>query len=179
MKNIKEKILLLLLGGLAFGCAYTPNKQRIVIKTVVREWKRLNKNDVYKEMRVLNRSKLVEKNKNADGSFTFVITKKGKLKALTYYFQNMKISNKKWDGKWRIVTFDIPEKNRVGRNALRSKIKELGFCELQKSVFIFPYECEDEISFIIEFFGLSKHVRFGVLEYIDNGDYLKDLFKLS
>ena len=56
------------------------------------------------------------------------------------------------DGEWRIVIFDIPEKFKKAREALRMKLKELGFLELQKSVFIFPYECEDEINFIVEVF---------------------------
>jgi DNA-binding transcriptional regulator PaaX len=76
------------------------------------------------------------------------------------------------------VVFDIPEKLKRGRDALREKLKELGFYELQKSVFVFPYECRDEIEFIIEIFELRKYVRFGVLEEIDNELHLKKIFEL-
>jgi len=91
----------------------------------------------------------------------------------------MKIERKKWDGKWRIVVFDIPEKKKGVRNALRRKLKELGFYELQKSVFVFPYECGNEIEFIVEFFELRPYVRTGVLEKIDNTTHLKRIFKLA
>lgn len=108
-----------------------------------------------------------------------VLTDKGKLKALNYKFEEMRIDKKDWDGKWRLLIFDIPEKIRQGRNSLREKIKNLGFYELQKSVFIFPYECKNEIDFIVEFFGIRRYVRFGILETIDNEKHLKQIFRLA
>ena len=83
------------------------------------------------------------------------------------------------DGKLRIIIFDIPEKFRWGRDALRKKLKELGFCEFQKSVFVFPYDCKDEIDFIIEFFNIRKYVRYGVFDYVDNAVHLKEFFNLK
>jgi len=85
----------------------------------------------------------------------------------------------KWDGQWRMVIFDIPEDLRKARDALRSKLKELGFCELQKSVFVFPYECKDEIDFIVEFFGVREYVRYGILRSIDNDPHLRRIFHLG
>src|SRR3989344_4593151 len=74
-----------------------------------------------------------------------------------YYFRILKKVSKewkeikkpaRWDKLWRLVIFDIPEEERTGRMALAAKLKELGFYPLQKSVFIHPYECKDEIDFI-------------------------------
>ena len=90
----------------------------------------------------------------------------------------MRIEEKEWDGKWRLVIFDIPEEIRKGRDALREKLRKLGFYELQKSVFVFPHECKDEVDFVIEFFGLREYVRYGVLESIDNNFHLKKVFNL-
>ena len=179
MHLVKKKILLLLFGGMAFGYSITPNRQWKVLKEISQGWKEINKEKLRDEIRQLYQSKLIKKKENPDGSYTIVLSEKGKLKALTYYFQDMKINKKKWDGKWRLVIFDIPEKKRKGRDALRDKIKEIGFYELQKSVFVFPYECKDEIDFIIEFFELRKYVRFGVLDSIDNELHLKKIFKLN
>src|SRR3989344_3005352 len=67
-------------------------------------------------------------------------------------------SKKKWDKKWRIVLFDIPEPKKKTRDALRRKLKKLGFLEFQKSVFIFPFPCRDEINFIINFFDIHDNV---------------------
>lgn len=179
MDSTKQKILLLLLGGIAFGYSYTGQRQWKVIKEVSREWKRINREKLKKEIRNLYRSKMIKSKENPDGSYTIVLTNKGKLKALTYHFEKMKIEGGKWDGKWRMVVFDIPERIRAGRAALREKIRKLGFYELQKSVWIFPHECKDEIDFIVEFFGLRKYVRFCVLESIDNELHLKKIFNIK
>ena len=179
MSPIKQKILLLLLGGIAFGYSYTPQQQWRVLKEVSREWKKIDREKLKKEIRNLYRSKIIKSKENPDGSCTIVLTDKGRLKALTYHFEKMRIEGGEWDGKWRLVVFDIPEKIRGGRRALREKIREMGFHELQKSVWIFPYECKNEIDFIVEFFGLRKYVRFCVLESIDNKLHLKKLFNLK
>ncbi len=178
-KSTKEKILLLLLGGVAFGCSYTPHQQWRVIKTISREWRRINKQDLRKGVNNLYRSNLIRKKKNSDGSYTITLTDKGKIRAITYNFWKMNIERKNWDGKWRIVVFDIPEKIRGGRDALRWKIKKLGFCELQKSVFVFPYECKNEINFVVEFFNLKGYTYYGVLESIDDDTYLRKFFGLD
>jgi len=178
MSGIKQKILLLLLSGLAFGYSYTPRRQWIILKETAKEWKRIDQKILQDEIRKLYQTKLVEKKENPDGSHTLLLTEKGKLRALTYHFQEMKIERKNWDGKWRVVLFDIPEKLKQGRETLRLKLKDLGFHELQESIFIFPYKCQNEIEFIIEFFNLRRYVRFGILDFIDNELHLKKIFKL-
>jgi len=178
MSIIKQKILLLLSAGIAFGYSYTSQKQWKIIKGTTNEWKKINEKELRDEIRKLYQIKWIEKEEKADGSYTILLTDKGKLKTLTYHFQEMKIKKKNWDGKWRIVIFDIPEKLKKSRDALRRKLKNLGFYELQKSAFVFPYQCQNEIEFVIEFFNLRKYVRFGILERIDNGLYLKKIFNL-
>jgi len=173
MATIKEKILLSLLFGAAFGCAITPRRQWYVAKAIGGIW---DESDNYKlsgEIKKLQRLKIIKKLKKKNGVIVKGLTKKGKLKALDYYFDNLKIINKKWDGKFRILVFDVPEKLRRGRNALRWKIKRLGFHELQKSVFVIPYECKQEIEFVADYFELNKYVHYGVLESIDAVLYQK------
>lgn len=84
------------------------------------------------------------------------LTDEGKEKAGKYQIDDLEIKrSKKWDGKWRILIFDIDEKNKIKREALRGKIKELGLFQLQKSVWIFPYYFQKEIETLRNFFGLS------------------------
>jgi len=178
MKLLSEKILLLLLSGVALSVCYTPRQYWKTIRLAGRAWKDIDKKEAQKVLNNYYKSKLTKKTKNKDGSTTITITDKGKLKALTYKFNEMQIDKKEWDGKWRLVFFDVPERIRWGRDALRLKVKKLGFYEIQKSVFIFPYDCEDEINFIIEFFKIRKYARFGVLESIDDDKNLKEKFGL-
>jgi len=88
-------------------------------------------------------------------------TEEGKKIVLRYQFEKMVIPKpKKWDGKWRGVVFDIPEKKRRARNVLRNKLKTLDFYQLQKSVFIHPYECEREIQLIVKVFEIEPYIFF-------------------
>lgn len=175
----KQKILLLLMAGLALGFAYTPGRQIRIFKQLSQEWAKINKKKLNSDIRQLYQTKLVETKENKDGSLTFMLTEKGRIRALKYHFANMRISRKPWDGFWRIIVFDIPEKLRPGRDALREKLVHLGFYEFQKSVLVFPFECRDEIEFLIEFFGLRKYVRYGVLKEIDNELHLKKIFQVA
>ncbi len=77
-----------------------------------------------------------------------------------------------------MVAFDIPEKARRGRDALRQRLRKIGFCELQKSILISPYNCQKEIMQLIGFFRVERYVRFGILDFIDNEEHFKKLFKL-
>jgi len=61
---------------------------------------------------------------------------KFKEKAESPLLPQLKKSNKAWDGKYRVVFFDIPEENRIIRDTLRSKLKEFGFVGWQKSVWL-------------------------------------------
>jgi DNA-binding transcriptional regulator PaaX len=104
------------------------------------------------------------------------ITKLGRKELLKYNIDDLEIKRPKiWDGKWRVVVFDIPEKFRYGRVALSRKLKEIGFYRLQKSVFVYPYECENEIDFIKEFFDVKKFV---LLLYVSTmGEYYDLILK--
>lgn len=163
--NLKEKILLSLLAGIAFGCALTPRRQNRVLKSFAKIWGGSAK-QISNELRNLKRSDLIKAiTKTKDGKYNIELTEKGKIKAIEYsLLRKLKIKNKKWDGKWRMLIFDVPERQRNGRNALRWKIKRLGFYELQKSVFVIPFECKKEIDFVVNFFDLKPYVHYGILE---------------
>ena len=65
-----------------------------------------------------------------------------------------------WDKTWRIVLYDIPDDRRVQRDIFRDRLKRLSFLKLQRSVFVFPYACEDELDAIIQYLGISDYVTF-------------------
>ncbi|KKT17180.1 MAG: hypothetical protein A2654_00655 [Candidatus Nealsonbacteria bacterium RIFCSPHIGHO2_01_FULL_43_31] len=108
------------------------------------------------------------------------LTDKGKKTAGRFQIDSLKINKpKKWDQRWRIVIFDIAQLKNLQRNAFRGKLKELGFVSLQKSVWVHPYSCHDEIVLLREFFGLSqKEVRLITADDIENDDFLRKIFNL-
>lgn len=109
------------------------------------------------------------------------LTKEGRKLAGWMQIDALKIKRpKKWDGNWRLVIFDISQMKKSHREALRGKLKQLGFYPLQKSVWIHPFECRDEIELLRDFFGLSeKEMRLIVARDIGKDDWLKKHFKLS
>lgn len=83
------------------------------------------------------------------------LTKEGKKFAGKYQINDLRIlPQRSWDRKWRILLFDIPHFIRIQREALRGKLKELGFQLLQKSVWVHAYPCEKEVELLRNFFGL-------------------------
>lgn len=79
------------------------------------------------------------------GEPVLVIGNKGKLK-VERKFSYFKLSQKRWDGYWRLVIFDIQEKDRFRRQKLRAKLKELGFGMWQKSIYISPHPLEEDMT---------------------------------
>ncbi|MEW5907677.1 MAG: hypothetical protein AB1643_00625 [Patescibacteria group bacterium] len=177
--EIQQKILLLLLGGLALGLSGSPKRYFQILKGMSKEWKEIEVRALRRAIKSLYESKLVAERQNLDGTLTIILTDKGKQKALTYDLDKMKIKKpQKWDKKWRVVLFDIPEKRKKIREALRFYLKQLAFYEFQKSVFVHPYDCKNEIDYLIEFYDIRKFVRFIIADSIDNELHLKKHFDL-
>lgn len=175
----QKKVLLLLAGGIGLGLAYSPRGYFKIIKEVSNEWRKINQIALKRAIKSLYRSRLIKRVDNDDGSTTMILSERGKKKAITFNLDTMKIKEpEKWDKLWRVVLFDIPEKKKPAREALRETIKRLGFHEYQKSVFIFPYPCQKELDYVIEFFELRPYVRVMIVKSFDNELHLKDVFSL-
>lgn len=103
----------------------------------------------------LNRRGIFEKRKGG-----LALTKNGniwfKKHRLNYFQEQIKL--KKWDKRWRIIIFDIPKQLHSRRSYFQKKIKSFGFYALQKSVYVFPYACEQELGIIAEQYKLSEYI---------------------
>ena len=127
----------------------------------------------------LVKTKLVKEKHNHDGTVTLILDDYGKERVETLNLENIKIKPpKNWDGKWRIVIFDIPYYLRKSRDSLRLLFKQMGFYPLQKSVFIHPFDCRKEIEFVTEYHRANKYIRFIVADSVDNESFLRKHFKL-
>lgn len=175
----RKKILLMLLAGVSLGLTYSPNGQKRILKELSKEWKNIERDRLYYLLNEFKHERLIDYKELTDDTIKIILTGNGRKKALHYNFEEMQIKKpREWDEKWRLVMFDIPEKIRKGRDALRKKLKDLEFYELQKSVWAYPYPCEDEINFITEVFDLRPYIRFAEVIKITNEAKLKLHFKL-
>ena len=128
----------------------------------------------------LRRTRLIDFKEDDNGNTKMILTDAGRRKILTYNMEALAIRTPKhWDGNWHLVIFDIPEKKKAARNALVDKMKELGLVMFQKSVWIFPYYCKDEIDFVANIFDVGRYIHYVVAKNMTNDDLLRDRFSLA
>lgn len=84
----------------------------------------------------------------------------------------------RWDKRWRLVMFDIPERRRGDRERLRNFMIEAGFKLFQESVWIYPYDCEDVVTLLKLEMRLGNSVRYGILEKLENDESYRHAFNL-
>lgn len=184
-RDVAKKILLTVAGvavaGVAIGTLMVLPGFGIVLKSFADWYKKQNRQKRYqirKTFEQLRRKRLIETTE-INGEIKMVLSENGKRRTIKYELENMTIPKpKNWDNKWRLIIFDIPEKFKKERRALRIKLEELGFYLLQKSVWLHPYECRNEIDFIVEFFKVSPYVRIIEAVSFDGDKFLKEKFKL-
>lgn len=146
----------------------------------VKKSKKYSKSQFQNAYRNLKNRKLIEIVEEKNDKFRVRLTKEGKEKIKEFCFETLKIEKPgKWDGKWRILIFDIPSKPKIynnAREALRRKIKELGFHQLQKSVWVHPYPCEDEILLIAEIYRVQNYIEVITAEKLLHQEKTKRIF---
>lgn len=80
-----------------------------------------------------------------NGTTAFSLTLKGfRTVSLKFLKQHQGLKNR-WDGKWRIIIFDVPETNRRERDRLRSVLKRFSFGKITNSVYVSPFNNIDLI----------------------------------
>lgn len=85
---------------------------------------------------------------------------------------------KKWDKKWRMIIFDIPEKKRKVRKQISFLLRQTGLYRLQDSVWVYPYDCEDIIGLLKTDFGVGKDLLYVIADEIENDKHLRQEFNL-
>ena len=109
------------------------------------------------------------------------LTKQGKKLAGKYQVDDLSLArSRKWDGLWRILIFDVKKKDRLKREALRGKIKELGLYQLQKSVWLYPYSFDQEMRLLRSSFGFTpQEMKMITANGVEDDEKIREHFKLS
>jgi DNA-binding transcriptional regulator PaaX len=114
---------------------------------------------------------------NLNGQKFLKLTEKGELELL---MQKARVPVKgEWDGKWRIIFFDIPKVANDHRDKLRYLIKQNGFLKLQASVYISPQSLNRDAINYLKISGLIGYVRMGKVEELDDDRDLLKHFNLK
>jgi DNA-binding PadR family transcriptional regulator len=173
-----EKIILAILNDLTIGTLKT-----LYPHPYYHIFCHCNKSkSVYNALSRLEKKGLIKNYNNYNKEKQFILTQEGRKKskhlAVLLKLADAFIGPPKssWDGKWRAIFFDIPEKFRRHRDELRFNLKMLGFYQLQKSVWVHPLPIPKE--FFKEFINpsLKRYTRIALLENIDQDKELRQFF---
>jgi len=175
---VKDVFSLLLTGGAIIIAANSPYFVQNVIKRY-EKWKKYPKSKVSDTFYRLRQQGLIDI-KMVNHQIYISLTEEGRKRAGIHQIDKLKLARpKQWDRKWRLLIFDIPQERKTYREALRGKLKELGFFQLQKSVWAYPFECRPEVELLQDFFGLSHNeMRLIIAENIGDDRDLRQEFDL-
>lgn len=174
-----QKVLLaaVLVGGVILVAAMVPNAVRL-----------LKYFPGYKKGARFNyQTKSALRRLAAKGYITFVeengkryarITEEGERALLMEADKTAIAKRRRWDRRWRVVIFDIPERRRSVRVSLRRFMEEYGFVRLQNSVWIYPYDCEDLIALAKANLRIGADVLYMIVERLERDAYLRKHFEL-
>lgn len=125
----------------------------------------------------LKSQKLMLVNDRPDGTVEVTLSLAGWRRVQKYTLDTLQIERPgKWDEKWHMVMFDIPEKHKAARNAFTLKLKSLGFVQWQRSSWIYPFECETEIMTVAQVYGIDQHVMYSIITHTNATPQLQRRF---
>ena len=175
-ENIQKGILMAVgAAGLLSVALLAPNALQVIDRSA----KKFFTNNIYR-----SRDRLIEK-----GLLVFVqkggkkylqITKNGERQLLLWGVAGYVLPKpKRWDKKWRMLSFDIWERRRGVRDKLRLVLRRIGFYQLHKSLWVYPYDCEDFIQLLKADFRVGKGVLYVIADQIENDKALREHFDLG
>lgn len=176
----KEVLALLGAGSILVLAIAMPGALRVVKeildKKSSQEWKRYNRWYLARTLRRLRKQKIV--NFEFDGEKTVVkLTSLGRKKILKYSLEHLEIKRPRfWDRKWRLVIYDVPNSKRRAGDKLNRILSRLGMDRLQKSVFLCPFPCEDEVKFLREYLEIGDNVWLLTVSNFENDGAFKEYF---
>ncbi|MES2931006.1 MAG: hypothetical protein V4665_04475 [Patescibacteria group bacterium] len=169
----------ILLASIAFigiaGIAVTvPNALQLLTYALPEDdLKRHYKYRATSSLQRLIKDKFVQE-KIENGKRLFVLTHKGKLR-----YESLKIKKeRRWDGRWRVISFDIYEKKRHKRWLLRRELKAYGFRMIHQSIWAYPFPCDEYIALLRSDLRFGKNLQYMLVDYIDMHRELKERFDL-
>jgi CRISPR/Cas system-associated endoribonuclease Cas2/predicted transcriptional regulator len=109
----------------------------------------------------------------------YCLTSRGESILRRWQFADFKLQKpKRWDRRWRVIIFDIPEKKRKTRDQIRYLFNETGLYRLQDSVWVYPYDCEDILTLLKTDLGVGKDVLYLIVEELENDKHLREFFSI-
>lgn len=110
---------------------------------------------------------------------TVKVTQKGKVKLLRYKLDEITLDKLSHDGKWRLIIYDVAKNKRASSESFRRMLRKLGFLQLQKSVYLTPYRCEEQIEYLRQLFDIGSQVKILTVRYLEEEAAYRRYFGIS
>lgn len=180
--KVKQAILATIgIAGVLTLAAVAPNAVQLlqyVIKTPAQRSAKLYY--LKSVVRKMADSGLIVFTENNRGQTVIRLTNKGKKELKLYNLKHQSIPKpRRWDGKYRLIIFDIKEWKRGVRDNLRDWLKHLGLLPLQQSVWVYPYECQEILVLLKAHFKIGREVLYITADEIENDLWLRQEFGLE
>ena len=182
-ENFTKETLLRIaaLGVLTVVAGSSPYFLHSAVRSYFREKEKKSARARAKKLREMEKRKLISFTELGGGTVRIELTHKGKQLVRQYDLEKIAIKKPvKWDGRWRIVIYDIPTSQKQASNAFREKIRQLGLFPLQRSVWVSAYECIAEIEFLATVFNIdfSNCICYLTTKQVPKEREIKNFFSL-
>lgn len=164
-------------GSLAAGVVI-PNLLIALDKPLGKFWRHMDKKQKERELRriisYMKSTRLLSENYKHG----LQITDKGRKRLNQSEFDSLRVKTpRKWDGRWRLIIYDVPEEYKEARKAFAVKLNKLGFYQLQRSAWLHPFPCREAIEIISSYYQIDKYISYIETVKIDNQRLLIDKFQ--
>ncbi|MDP3093245.1 MAG: CRISPR-associated endonuclease Cas2 [bacterium] len=128
-----------------------------------RAWEKKNRQKYFSQLIYYLKKRGLIRINNLQSRKAIAITPMGLEKISEIKYENSK-KDKRRDGKWQMITFDVPEKKRRLRDLLRSNLIFLGYRMLQKSIWVCPFDVKSETEKFLREYSLDPYVKIFLIE---------------
>ncbi|KAA0550079.1 phenylacetic acid degradation operon negative regulatory protein PaaX [Bacillus sp. BGMRC 2118] len=106
----------------------------------------------------------VESEKQGNKSY-YYLSDRGSVRMEEAADRIFKLKPEKWDGKWRILMYTIPEEIRNIRDELRKELVWSGFGTFSNSCWVSPNNLEKQVNDLINKYEIAEYVDFFEADY--------------
>lgn len=124
--------------------------------------KNCEQSDIRQQLYYLKKKRLI-KNVIKNNENYFEITREG-FKCITWKAITDVRRNEKWDKSFRLVMFDVPEDKKNTRDVIREQLEKIGFIQIQKSVFMYPFDCKQQIDALCYLCNAKQYIKYMVVK---------------
>lgn len=156
-----------------------PNVLQLLVPRSGKRGRRMASWEIERALKRLIGRGEVERRHGKNGSVV-TLTAQGRTRLQTASLRGLHIKTPaRWDRKWRLVFFDIPHTERRLRDTVRRTLRALGFVQIQKSLYLHPYECYDVIRQMQDFYRIRSYLNYAVVEKIEGSQRYRRQFNVT